>query len=369
MIVFLGHFIHLFCTRSQIELLKPFSFLFNGASSVYLFFILSGFVLSYKFWLNYSFSSLKYSLITRYFRLLFIVFFSGILAYILSTLQLLHDPFDYSQRNFFPLDISFKKMLIENFTVFFTGRHIDKVFWTMRMEYLGSIFVFLLLLLWHSCSKKIFSSMLLCLIFLFSYFEIFYSYSFLLGIKFIFFFLVGMLGSYCYYSYRDFLFKTISKSYIRYPLMILYLYSFYVFFTNNPLKDQAQSINTNLHTLISFLQFCIIGIFLVIGPLLIQEIKNLLDKPILVFFGKISFAFYAIHSLIFGSLNVLIINNIDKNAIFSTNKNSPLLILVLFAIDLLVCILLSFFITKLDSKWNGFVYRIYCMCNKKQEKH
>lgn len=350
MIVFLGHFIYLFCSKEQINLLKSVSFLFNGTSSVYLFFILSGFVLSYKFWITYSPSQLLASAIKRYFRLLFIVFLSGMFAYCLSYFDLLYNPFDFSQRSFSPIQVSLTEIIYQNFMVFFTGKHTDEVFWTMRLEYLGSLFIFFYIFITQFIPRKVFLTSVIAFIFLSASIEIIYPIHQQLGIKLLAFFATGMLLSFCYVNYS----KKTTKPFL-YNLFspLLYCVAFCIFFFQAPILDTTDlSLSEKFQSSFNFFIYVLLGSVLIYGAIKIKVIKNFLESKPLVFLGKISFPFYAIHSLIFGSLNVWILQYIsDKEGIFA--------ILLLLFTDLFVCIILSYYLEKLDKKWIGWINLIY----------
>lgn len=353
-IVFFGHFVHLFCSANQTAFFENFLyFTINGTSSVYLFFMLSGFVLSYKFWLSYESKQLLFSTIIRYFRLLFIVSLCGFLAFFLAHLGLLFNPFDYSQKLFEPIHLTFKEICWQNLTVFFTGIHVDKVFWTMKIEYIGSILVFAnIFLICRFCkNNKVRVCLLTFALIALVIFGSFVNNPLQMGVKFLSFFVSGMLTSFLYVNF----FKISNTKYQKksYPLFFFYLISFLLFFSKTPLINSSGL--GFINKLFAFLDLCLyilLGSFLLIGALQITKITNILNFRLFLFMGKISFSFYAIHSLVFGSLNVFLFK-------YFSLSNNILAITSLFSIDLVVCIILSRYMTKLDKTWNIYMRNIY----------
>lgn len=131
LIVFLGHFVQVFGGYQWFAKNK-INFLLNGTASVYLFFTLSGFVLSYKFWTRYSNLEIIFSSFYRFFRLFFMVAIVGFFGWFLYHFGFLNTD----------KQISFIIFLKESFFVFLNGQHFDMVFWTMKYELFGSLILF-----------------------------------------------------------------------------------------------------------------------------------------------------------------------------------------------------------------------------------
>jgi len=97
--------------------------LFNGNLAVIFFFVLSGYVLSLKR-INGTYVVIN-TMIKRYFRFFFPVFFSLLLCY-----------------NKLPVEANFLRILNFSLTTFFTGNsELNFVLWTMKYEFFGSILV------------------------------------------------------------------------------------------------------------------------------------------------------------------------------------------------------------------------------------
>lgn len=129
-------------TYSGVELkiaTTPFNVLYNGDYAVYIFFVLSGFVLSYKFYQTGDPKAITSSAFKRYFRLVIPVIFSVMCFYVLYTLQLPYGPKN-KIADFGLFDAIYEGL----FGVFFRegSSSYNPVLWTMYFEFFGSFLVF-----------------------------------------------------------------------------------------------------------------------------------------------------------------------------------------------------------------------------------
>lgn len=85
-IVFCCHFFNIFSTPQEI-FPSYLIFFLNGSAAVYLFFILSGYVLSRRFFIHYSKKALLTAMLKRFFRLFPMVLICSLIAYILSSVH------------------------------------------------------------------------------------------------------------------------------------------------------------------------------------------------------------------------------------------------------------------------------------------
>ncbi|MEP7452202.1 acyltransferase [Phyllobacterium sp. SB3] len=128
---------------------SPFTFIYNGTVSVYIFFVLSGYVLSVAFFATGDDESVREKLVRRYFRLAipivtscllcFAVWKIGGFNYVDSALP------DWIKRFYRPdaaltLPGVFREGLVDSF-LYGKGNY-NYVLWTMRIEFFGSILVF-----------------------------------------------------------------------------------------------------------------------------------------------------------------------------------------------------------------------------------
>lgn len=129
---------------------SPLNIIYSGLTPVYIFFILSGFVLSQKYFLTNNVEFLVSGAIKRYFRLLGPVLFSLLLFW-----AVYHMLAFFNIANVEPFTIG-RVLNSAFYNVFFVGSDIiNGPLWTMKLELFGSFLVFTLLALTHGLHKKI----------------------------------------------------------------------------------------------------------------------------------------------------------------------------------------------------------------------
>ncbi|MFD0619758.1 acyltransferase family protein [Paenibacillus sp. GCM10027629] len=274
----------------------PINLLFNGNFSVCLFFVLSGFVLSYRYFRTKDSLPVYSSALRRYFRLAVPAVLSVVLAYLVivfgfgyyddirgMTLSSMPDPSIASA--------SFLVMIQEAFyhTFFTYGMTYNPVLWTMTYELFGSFLIFAFLLLVGRFKLRFLVYLVLGWVFIDSYY---------LG------FVLGMLLSDLVYSGRNWL-DLIRRPWVNFLLLIagLYLGSFpylgvegtiYALLVWQPGSGFAY-----------FPFYHVIGSFLILIALLNSPwLKALFSRTLFSYLGKISFSLYLVHFTIlcsFGS--------------------------------------------------------------------
>lgn len=129
---------------------SPLNIIYSGLPSVYIFFILSGFVLSNKYNRTKDDSVLVSGSIKRYPRLIVPVLFSMIIMWLLSSLS-------YELLNTHQL-LSFKDVIMQSFIFvpFGGGSLTNSVLWTIIYEIYGSFLVFAMLSLFGKYKYKYF---------------------------------------------------------------------------------------------------------------------------------------------------------------------------------------------------------------------
>lgn len=308
MIVVVSHFFQVFAPsvfegREEIEHFAfegiaartPFNLLFNGNFSVCLFFVLSGYVLSYRFFGTGDRFIVYSSAIRRYFRLAVPALASVFLAYLILVLDL--GAYDNirgmtlsSMPDPFAADANLLVMLKESlFHTFFTyGSQYNPVLWTMTYELFGSfmIFVFLIVCGRHRIRYAVYA-ILICL-FIDSYY---------LG------FVLGMLISDVKNSGRDRL-AFIYQSWIRLLLLCagIYLGSYPYVAPQGTIYSILQRGASNFDF---FVFYHVIGSFLILTVLLhSSRMQSIFSHRFFAYLGKISFSLYLVHFTIicsFGS--------------------------------------------------------------------
>ena len=129
---------------------SPLNLLWDGNFSVCLFFVLSGYVLSHKFFLRKEHEIATASAVKRYFRLALPVAFSVFLAYILMKLGLFYnqEAGAVAGSGWLPTFWTFQPSLLDAVTQAFLGTFFYSVFdynavlWTIAFEFAGSFLVF-----------------------------------------------------------------------------------------------------------------------------------------------------------------------------------------------------------------------------------
>ena len=164
--------------NGEVELLiakTPLNLFFNGGFAVSIFFVLSGFVLSYKFHHSGSHELLREYAAKRYFRLLIPVGGSIILCYILHEAGLFtHKELgDITKSkdwlNCLFTDMKTVAMMIKNvfIDVFINNdNRYNPVLWTMTIEFLGSLLLFSFLTLSGNTKKSILLHIIVALLIL-----------------------------------------------------------------------------------------------------------------------------------------------------------------------------------------------------------
>ncbi|RFZ75991.1 acyltransferase, partial [Lacrimispora amygdalina] len=155
-------------TGSGVELIiasTPLNLLYDGDVSVCIFFILSGYVLTYKFFKYNDTSAIISTGIRRYFRLMPPVLFSVFIAYILMKLQLFYNVKASEITTSFWLGsfYNFSPNILEMFkhgvwgVLFRQSVIYNPTLWTMYYEFYGSLIVLsFVLLIGKSRNRHIF---------------------------------------------------------------------------------------------------------------------------------------------------------------------------------------------------------------------
>jgi peptidoglycan/LPS O-acetylase OafA/YrhL len=271
--------------------ISPLNIFYNGDFAVCLFFVLSGYVLSYKYIFSNHPKILVGYAVKRYFRLMPLIAVSVIFAFILVKLNLINTSVLNSitgsgdwLTDLFKCDTSFITLIKNIFygVLFLGDNQYNPVVWSMKVEFVGSMLLFTFLLLNHKIKAKwILFIIAFALAF---YFKQYYYIAFLLG--------YGL----CYLNKNKLL-------EVRSTILKLILLVIAVMLSSFPAAWQYwhSSIYSFMHfnaiDLYSF--YHVVGsallLFLIIGH---QPSINFFSiKPVL-FLGKISFPMYLFHLIL-----------------------------------------------------------------------
>lgn len=272
--------------------ISPLSIFYNGNFAVCLFFVLSGFVLSYNYFQTNNSRLLLEASIKRYFRLLIPIAFSIVFTIVLiaifrpNTIYL--EKFTYGGdwlKGLFSEKPTFFGVLYNMFIdVFVTGNNkYNPVLWTMGIEFLGSVLLFAVLMLSHSVRKK---GIVLLAMALFLTFSGYYFYSA---------FFLGALISFGFVQKTD---EQKPKIWLNIVLLVFGLY-----FGSYP--TSWQYLKESIYLPLQFFEISLMNFSLVLGSALLiflasrsQIFQKVFSLAIFRFLGKISFSSYLIHLVI-----------------------------------------------------------------------
>lgn len=281
-----------------VEVFASGSFLnlfWDGNFAVCIFFILSGFVLSHKFFIQKEKEIIRASAVKRYFRLALPVAVSIIFAFVLMKLSLFYNQKagDISGSGWFSSFWVFQPDFFDSLSQAFIGTFFSNIFeynkilWTIACEFLGSFLVFAFLAIFGKVKKRYWAYIFLIALFFQTYYLAF---------------LLGMLLSDIMAHKKMIFRKYDKKKIIRTVLLVvgLFLGSFpsgrdpqgtmYAFMNFLWLSDSA----TLYH---------ILGAFMLMIVLLDStKMQKFFSFKYFLFLGKISFMMYLLHFIILGSL-------------------------------------------------------------------
>lgn len=288
----------------------PLFLLVNGAFSVVVFFVLSGFVLSLGFFKRPERFDFVTAIVKRYFRLTPIVFVSVLLAFVLLKLHLFYN----TQAGLMPT--SWKSQDVDLFGALWQGIagvyitapddfSLNSVLWTIYYEMIGSVLIFATMAMVGRDTRR------------------WYVYSFLfiilIGTNYVGF-IAGLVLADLYYN-RSKVFETIANLPVFYKataLMIaIYLASFPPLRTASDLSLLYRPIfflqnNYDLNKMIVHVTAAVIILTLVLTS---KRLKKLFELKPFVYLGTISYSMYATHLLVLGSVGSFAFYVATKNHI------------------------------------------------------
>jgi peptidoglycan/LPS O-acetylase OafA/YrhL len=334
----------------------PLSFFINGKFAVAIFFVLSGFVLSFPFFLNYNQDALVSAAFRRYFRLAIPVFVSSILCYLLLKFHFFQNMqvgrFYTRSTEYLSLLYNFEPnflfMVQESlYEIFFIGlvdayKNYNHVLWTIHYEFLGSFLVYSFLGIFGNWKKRWIIYPVLILIFYKTYFLAFV-FGIILGDNFL---LVAGKKRSSIVIWLIILSGFVIGGYSTRDIIGVY----------NSLTSLANGIEVNPEIL-----FYSIGAgLLILGINSNKYIIEVLDSKIFQFLGKISFSVYLLHVPIMLSFDCFVFQLLKLWI-----NNYIIIVLLTFIIGTSFLIGLSYlFYCYIDLKSVLFVKILYKKINK-----
>ncbi|MGS5021937.1 acyltransferase family protein [Paenibacillus sp. JJ1683] len=311
-------------TPAKSELLfvsTPLNVLYNGNFAVCIFFVLSGFVLSIKFFKTKDLSAVTESAIKRYFRLVIPVIFSVLIFYFCFRM------FEKDEPNIY-------KALYEGFigSFFSHTANYNVVLWTMSFEFMGSFIVFLFCALFGKSRNRIFFYFLFILLFWKTYY---------LG------FVLGLLLCDFHYNNTSKL-GVIENRLLKWTLLILAL--LLGSYPNQLEKmDNSIKLNDTIYAFFSKLEgadsfYHSIGAFIILLVVLNSStLKTIFSSKFMNFIGEISFSMYLIHNAI--------IFYFSKNVFYYLLLEREIPYVWCFVFTISISIPIIFFISVIYAKW------------------
>lgn len=328
----------------------PLNLLFNGNFSVALFFVLSGYVLSYRFFREKENSIIYSSALRRYFRLAVPAFVSIILAY-----AVVRFGFGYyddispitrsSMRDPYVVDPNIWTMFKEGlFNTFFTyGNKYNPVLWTMTYELFGSFLIFIFLFLLGKLRNRYIVYPFLIYFFLDSYY---------LG------FVLGLLLSDLHNSGRNWL------ELVNRPWVNLLLVTMGIYVGSFPYVSAENTIYSilvwNAPGFSFFVFYHAIGSFFIILALLnSKSMQSLFGSKPFAYLGKVSFSLYLVHFTIILSFGSYLFMQLSSSLSYGANLAIvlPTTLIFIFAVSHLMYCCIDNTTVKLLSSWSNRVFK------------
>ncbi|HGW3736212.1 TPA: acyltransferase family protein [Acinetobacter baumannii] len=314
---------------------SPFAFFYSGTSAVFIFFVLSGYVLSYAILSKGSVNKKILSMsLKRYPRLAIPVVISCILySVILANINIDTSKVfwlkDYGRVN--SIYESVYQGLFESFL--FGSSTINFVLWTMQVELLASFVIFFLLYILNNSKFYIFIFLsIACPLIM-----LLVSAKMFLGTMS---FVIGMY----IYLYG----KNIPKI-LLFPSLILGLYFAGAHNDSNSYRLFINIFGNKTYTLFNFMS----GVLIVAGVLLNTHVSKLLDNKILIYLGKISFSIYLLHTIFLYALSIPLFNILVSNGL-----NFNIAVIATFITSVTVLIISANYYSKFIDDFSIYV------CNK-----
>ncbi|MCW3122577.1 MAG: acyltransferase 3 [Flavipsychrobacter sp.] len=325
-----------------------FSVFSNGNFCVYVFFVLSGFVLSRKYFQTNAFSTLVSGAQRRFIRLYIPIAATIILSFILMQAGLYyngpastitHSEWWLGSMWTFP-DAGSRLFSSLFYTVMFQGDSaFDTTLSSMSIEFYGSLFVFAFLALTHStCNKHI---MLLFVLLYCLFTRNIYTATFALGISL---------------NYLEQRHATLNRATAGVFAVILALIGLVLgsFPTNGMIGGTVYE-NMSMAVLQQSGWFHIIGAFFVVSAFVLSPIlQRIISLRLFIFLGYISFSLYLIHPLVIGSFSSYLFLKLSETMPYNNA------VALVFLLSLALCIPLSWAMTKfVDVPGTKFAKTVY----------
>lgn len=272
----------------------PFNIFFNGNFAVCIFFVLSGYVLTHKFFITKDSEYITAGACKRYIRLMIPVLVIVAIAYVFMKLSLFNN-IEVSKITLssnwlattYDFEPSLMGMLKQGIYGVFVGTDFsyNTSLWTMSVEFLGSFLVFSLASIFGKSKKRYIFYTIIAIYFVKTYYLAF---------------ILGMMLSDCYNSNYEVIRKLKGRATCSICLVLgLFLGSYPLVPTDNTIYKYI-----SIETFNSGVLYRTVGAVLLMIAIMNSKILiSFFSSKILNYVGKISFSMYLIHLIIICSFS------------------------------------------------------------------
>ncbi len=344
--------------KTGVWYLVPLCFLLNGALSVALFFVLSGFVLTQRFFESGRILDIPDAILKRWPRLagpvVIVSLLSGLMMGFgfyrnLSVSNLNHSywltqAFQWQPRGFEDVINAFNQGIAETF---FTGvRDYNGAFWTMHYEFLGSLAVYALTLFVILIPKRLDWRFVLMFLLALWIREV-------VRFPFLGTFVIGTALSYCYTKSPPIIWEKKWLIFMGFAFCIT-LGGFTI--TQNDMPESFYAIvggreNSSGRLILTYFLYSLISLFFLTTALWAPFVRDFLSTPLLRKLGHLSFPIYLIHTPIICSVGSWV-----YLAIFPHSVGGAVVCAIL--VSIVLTLVLSVPLAALDDQWLLIVRRI-----------
>ena len=331
---------------------SAFSFLTNGNFYVCIFFVLSGFVLSHKYFNENKISILVSATIRRFFRLYIPVAFTLILAYTLLKLNLYYNTpvskITHSEWWFggmWSIEHPTKELFncLTYSIMFQSNGTFDTSLWTMAVELINSFAIFAILAMTHKVRNKGFVMFVMII------------YCYFIDNGYLGCFIFGICINYVE-IYKINILKQFGIC------LIPFLFFLGILLGSYPTSGSAGSTIFAFHTPewehFGLTWFHEIGAFCLVASFVLSpSLQRFISRGVFKFLGRISFSLYLLHPLVIGTFSSFLFLHIFGSMGYHTA------VLIVWLATIIVCFLLSYLMTKyIDDngvKASKYIYNRY----------
>ncbi|MFL0249143.1 acyltransferase family protein [Clostridium neuense] len=322
-----------------------FNILYDGNLSVCIFFILSGYVLTYKFFLTHDYEYIISGASKRYIRLMVPILFTMSVAYIFMKLSLFNNSTVAkttlavnSVSQCWTFKPSFLGMIKQaTYGVFIKNQYSYYVsLWTMTYEFLGSFLVYSIAAILGRLRNRYIFYIIIVLLFIKTYYLAF---------------ILGMILSDLYNNYKHI--KILNSRLLGIIFLIIG-----IFLGSYPLVSTDGTIYKfmTINFADSIMFYHITGAFFIMLALLnLQSLKKLFSSKLFYFLGQISFPMYLSHLIVLCSFSGFVFMKLLRFL------NYHVAFIITFALSVPLIMLISYFIHKYIDlggvKLSSYVYK------------